>query len=75
MRPGKISVNSRSRKVSSTVRICVLAVTARSSWLWVYSRSSSSASSRWARVRRSTFGTIVPASIVAPCSLISVRIR
>jgi hypothetical protein len=33
VRPGKISVKSRSRKVSSTVRIWCLAVTARSSCL------------------------------------------
>jgi hypothetical protein len=74
-RPGKISVKSRSRKVSRTRRIWDFAVTARSSCLWVYSKSSSIASSRCWRVRRSILGTIVPASIAPPCSLISVRMR
>ena len=75
VRPGKISVGSRSRNVSSTVRIWLVEVTARSSCVPVYARSSSSSSYRCLRVRRSTFGTTVPASICPPCSVTSVRIR
>lgn len=75
LRPGKISVKSLSRKVSRTVRIWDLAVTARSSCLCVYSKSYSIASSRSLRVRRSTLGTMVPASMAPPRSLIWVRIR
>ena len=75
VRPGKISVNNLSRKVSNTRRIWERAVTARSSWVLAYSRSSSSASRRWTRVRRSTFGTMVPASMVEPCWEISVLMR
>ncbi len=41
VRPGKISVNSRSRKVSSTSWSCPLEITDRPTWLPPYVKSSS----------------------------------
>ena len=68
-RQGKISVNSRSRKVSAR-RIWDFAVTARSELPSVYSASSSIASSLLT-VAAVALGTMVPARSMEPWSLIS----
>ena len=75
VRPGKISLNSRSRNVRTTVRIWSGVTTSRSNWLPSYTKSSSNCSQRTSRVLRSRLSTHSPASTWPPRSVTSVRMR